>query len=116
MLTLYHYPTCSTCKKAIKFLNEKGIEYKLINLVEKAPSKTALMKLYKTGKYPLKKFFNTCGAVYREMNLKDELANYSEKEAMELLAKNPMLIKRPLLIKDTDLLIGFKIEEWENFL
>jgi len=116
MLTLYHYPNCSTCKKAIKFLNEREVEYKLVNLVEKAPSKTALMKLYKTGKYPLKKFFNTCGTVYKELNLKDELVNYSDKDAIELLAKNPMLFKRPLLIKDTDFLIGFKVEELENFL
>lgn len=116
MYTLYCYSKCTTCKKAIKYLEEKGIKYKSVDLSEKSLSIKELTKFYKSGKYPLKKFFNTSGLVYKNMNLKDKLKEMTEKEALSLLSTEGMLLKRPFLISKDDFIIGFKEEEWDNFI
>lgn len=116
MLTLYQYPKCGTCRKAIKYLKDKEIKFESIDLSKETPCFEKLKKLYKTDKYPLKKFFNTSGLIYRELKLKDKLNEMSDDEAFKLLSKEGMLIKRPLLIKNNDFLIGFKEEEWSEFI
>lgn len=106
------YPKCTTCKKAKKWLEEHNIEFKDRNMVEEKPSYDELKDWYQKSKLPLKKFFNTSGILYREMNLKDKLAHMSEEEQLKLLASNGMLVKRPLLIKTDRVCIGFKETEW----
>ena len=106
------YPKCSTCQKAKKWLDEYNIEYTERHIVEDNPTYDELKKWYVTSGLPLKKFFNTSGLLYKEMNLKDKLSNMSEKEQLELLATNGMLVKRPLIVKGDAVLVGFKETEW----
>ena len=106
------YPKCSTCQKAKKWLDEYNIEYTERHIVEDNPTYDELKKWYVTSGLPLKKFFNTSGLLYKEMNLKDKLSNMSEKEQLELLATNGMLVKRPLVVKGDAVLVGFKETEW----
>ena len=106
------YPKCSTCQKAKKWLDEHNIEYTERHIVEDNPTYDELKKWYVTSGLPLKKFFNTSGLLYKEMNLKDKLSNMSEKEQLELLATNGMLVKRPLIVKGDAVLVGFKETEW----
>ncbi|MDI9489366.1 MAG: arsenate reductase family protein [Bacillota bacterium] len=110
------YPKCSTCKKAKKWLDENKIEYTNRHIVEDNPTYEELKKWYKISGLPLKKFFNTSGILYREMNLKDKLPNMSEVEQLRLLSSNGMLIKRPLIVKDEEILIGFKEDKWAEAL
>ncbi len=108
------YPKCSTCKKAKKWLEENNIEFIDRNIITEAPTVQELTEwIPKSGK-ELKKWFNTSGLKYKELNLKDKLLNMSDKEKIELLASDGMLIKRPLLISDKGICIGFKVEEWEK--
>ena len=109
-----NYPKCSTCKKAKDFLDKNQVDYVGIHIVENNPTKEELEYFYKLSGQPLKKFFNTSGNVYKELGLKDKLADMSEKEQLELLATNGMLVKRPLLVGDDKVLIGFKEIEWQN--
>ena len=106
------YPKCSTCQKAKKWLDEHNIEYTERHIVEDNPTYDELKKWYVTSGLPLKKFFNTSGLLYKEMNLKDKLSNMSEKEQLELLATNGMLVKRPLIVIGDAVLVGFKETEW----
>ena len=106
------YPKCSTCQKAKKWLDEYNIEYTERHIVDDNPTYDELKKWYVTSGLPLKKFFNTSGLLYKEMNLKDKLSNMSEKEQLELLATNGMLVKRPLIVKGDAVLVGFKETEW----
>ena len=106
------YPKCSTCQKAKKWLDEYNIEYTERHIVEDNPTYDELKKWYVTSGLPLKKFFNTSGLLYKEMNLKDKLSNMSEKEQLELLATNGMLVKRPLIVKGDAVLVGFKETKW----
>lgn len=106
------YPKCSTCQQAKKWLDEYNIEYTERHIVEDNPTYDELKKWYVTSGLPLKKFFNTSGLLYKEMNLKDKLSNMSEKEQIELLATNGMLVKRPLIVKGDAVLVGFKETEW----
>ena len=106
------YPKCSTCQEAKKWLDEHNIEYTERHIVEDNPTYDELKKWYVTSGLPLKKFFNTSGLLYKEMNLKDKLSNMSEKEQLELLATNGMLVKRPLIVKGDAVLVGFKETEW----
>lgn len=106
------YPKCSTCQQAKKWLDEYNIEYTERHIVEDNPTYDELEKWYVTSGLPLKKFFNTSGLLYKEMNLKDKLSNMSEKEQLELLATNGMLVKRPLIVKGDAVLVGFKETEW----
>lgn len=115
MNKVYQYPSCSTCRKALKYLNERGVNYTSIHLVEETPSYEELKVLYEKSGLPVKKFFNTSGLKYKELGLKDKLPNLSDDEALKLLASDGMLIKRPILTNDEKILIGFKEEEWNNF-
>lgn len=106
------YPKCSTCKKAKKWLDEHEIVYTDRHIVEENPSYEELKEWYQRSGLPLKKFFNTSGMLYKEMKLKDKLPAMSEEEQLKLLATNGMLIKRPLVVKEDTVLIGFKEAEW----
>ena len=108
------YPGCTTCKKAVKWLDEKGVEYEYRDIKEKNPKKTELKKWIKASGLPVKKFFNTSGQLYREMQLKDKLPEMSEADMIDLLATDGLLVKRPILITDDKVLVGFKEAEWEE--
>lgn len=108
------YPRCSTCQKAKKWLDEQGKEYVERHIVEDNPTYDELKSWYEISGLPLKKFFNTSGLMYKELQLKDKLPTMSEEEMLKLLATNGMLVKRPLLIKDEKVLVGFKEAEWEE--
>lgn len=116
-MKLYHYPKCSTCRKAIKFVEAQSIQAELIDIASQPPSKTELKKMLKIYNGELKRLFNTSGMQYRELNLKESLPTMSEAEAIELLAGNGMLVKRPFLLDgDKTGLLGFKQAEWEEAL
>ena len=108
------YPKCSTCKKARKWLEENGIAFDERDIKEDNPTRKELVKWHKQSGLPLRKFFNTSGMLYRELQLKDKLQNMTEDEMYDLLASDGMLVKRPLLIKDDAVLVGFKQGEWET--
>lgn len=114
MMKIYCYDRCSTCKKALKWLDEKGIEYELIDIKCDNPDKETLEKYYRASGLPLKRFWNTSGIPYREMGLSRKLPEMSEDEQLSLLATNGMLVKRPLLVGDDVVLTGFKESEWEE--
>ena len=106
------YPKCSTCQKAKKWLDEHKVEYTDRHIVDDCPSYAELKEWFQKSGQPLKKFFNTSGLLYKEMNLKEKLPTMSEEEQLKLLATNGMLVKRPLLVDDETVLIGFKETEW----
>lgn len=108
------YPKCSTCKNAKKFLEERKISFVDRNIVTDTPSQEELRLWQQKFKIPIKKFFNTSGLKYKELNLKEKLSNMSDDEKIELLSSNGMLIKRPLLVDDNFILIGFKEDEWSE--
>ncbi len=108
------YPKCTTCKKAKKWLDDHNVEYTDRNIVEENPSYEELKEWYEKSGLPLKKFFNTCGMLYKEMKLKDKLSTMSEEEQLKLLASNGMLIKRPLLVGDDFIRLGFKEAEYSE--
>lgn len=108
------YPRCSTCKKARKWLEEHNIEFNERDIAEENPNFDELQAWYKQSGLPLKKFFNTSGLVYKEMKLKDKLPSMSEEEQLKLLATNGMLVKRPMVISENQVLVGFKEAEWEQ--
>ncbi|MBM4760764.1 arsenate reductase family protein [Bacillus sp. B15-48] len=112
--TFYWYPKCGTCRKAKKWLDDKGIQYNEIHIVDNPPSKSELEQLYKNSGLELKKFFNTSGQKYRELGLKDKVKTASEAELLELLASDGMLIKRPLLTDGDKVTVGFKEEDFEK--
>ena len=107
------YPKCSTCRKAKAWLDAHQINYTDRQIVEDNPSAAELAAWHHMSGLPLKKFFNTSGILYKEMNLKDKLPNMNEAEQYDLLASNGMLVKRPLLIDSGKVLVGFKETEWE---
>lgn len=106
------YPKCSTCQKAKKWLSEHKIEFTERHIVDANPTYDELKEWYKKSGLPLKKFFNTSGLLYKEMQLKDKLPKMNEEEQLKLLATNGMLVKRPLVVKDDTVLVGFKEAEW----
>lgn len=108
------YPACSTCQKAKKWLTENKIEFTNRLIVEDNPTVEELKAWIPRSGLPVKKFFNTSGMVYKELNLKDKLPGMSEDEQIELLATNGKLVKRPLVVTDSFVLVGFKLEEWEK--
>jgi len=108
------YPKCSTCQKAKKWLDENKIEYVDRNIVTETPTKDELKKWIPKSGLDVRKFFNTSGMKYRELNIKEKIKDMSEDEIYELLASDGMLIKRPLFISDTLILKGFKEKEWEQ--
>lgn len=110
------YPRCSTCKKAQKWLDEKGIGYTFRDIKEENPSYDELKTWYKKSGLDIKRFFNTSGQLYKSMSLKDKLPAMSEEEKLRLLSTDGMLVKRPILVSDETVLVGFKEQEWANTL
>ena len=106
------YPKCSTCKKAKKWLDENQLDYETRDIVTENPTAKELKEWIALSGLPTKRFFNTSGMIYRDMNLKDKLGDMSEDEQIELLATNGMLVKRPLIIGDKVALPGFKEALW----
>ena len=108
------YPKCSTCQKAKKWLDSNGIKYDSRHIKDDNPTFEELKAWYEKSELQLKRFFNTSGALYREMGLKDKLADMSEEEQYALLATDGMLVKRPILAGENFVLTGFKEKEWEE--
>ena len=106
------YPKCSTCRRAKKYLEDKGIEFQDRHIVEENPTEEELTEWIRMSGLPAKRFFNTSGMKYRELGLKDRLPDMSEEEQIRLLAGDGMLVKRPLLIDGDRILVGFKEKEW----
>ena len=108
------YPKCSTCKKAKKWLEDNSVEFTDRHIKDENPTAEELSEWHKKSGLPLKKFFNTSGVLYKELKLKDKLPEMSESEQLELLSTDGMLVKRPLIIGDDFVLVGFKEAEWEK--
>ena len=106
------YPKCSTCAKARKWLEENGIAFEERDIKEEKPTRKELVKWHKASGLPLRKFFNTSGMLYRELQLKDKLPDMTDDEMLDLLATDGMLVKRPLLAGDDFVLTGFREAEW----
>lgn len=115
-ITIIEYPKCTTCKRAVKFLKDKNVEFIDRNIVEENPTKEELLNWMNMSGLEIKKFFNTSGKLYKEMNLKDKVKDMNKEEAAELLSTNGMLVKRPILIQDDKILIGFKEDLYNEFL
>ena len=116
MFTFVCYPKCTTCQKAQKWLEENGVAYTLRHIKEDNPSYEELAAWYGQSGLPLKKFFNTSGLLYKSLALKDKLPTMSEEEMLRLLATDGMLVKRPILIGDGVVLVGFKEADWAKLL
>ncbi|MCR4605679.1 MAG: arsenate reductase family protein [Eubacterium sp.] len=114
MLTVYCYEKCSTCKKALKWLEDRRIDFDQKDIKTEHPDEKTLRQIWKKSGLPLKRFFNTSGMIYREMELSKSLPDMSEDEQIELLASDGMLVKRPLVIGDDYVLVGFKETEWAD--
>lgn len=114
MMLVLVYRKCSTCVKALKWLEVNNIEFEERPIVEQNPTYEELKAWYQLSGMPLKKFFNTSGLLYKEMQLKDKLMQMSEDEQLQLLATNGMLVKRPLVVGDDFVLTGFKESEWNE--
>ena len=108
------YRKCSTCIKALKWLDANGVTYEERPIIEENPTYEELKEWYQKSGLPLKKFFNTSGLLYKEMQLKDKLPGMSEEEQLKLLATNVKLVKRPLVVGDDFVLTGFKEAEWNE--
>ena len=113
-LLFVEYPKCTTCKRAKAFLDDKGAEYTDRHIKEENPTFDELKEWYDKSGLDLKRFFNTSGILYREMDLKDELDDMSDDEKLKLLSSDGMLVKRPLLIGNDFVLVGFKENQWEE--
>ncbi|MET3292664.1 UNVERIFIED_CONTAM: arsenate reductase [Brevibacillus sp. OAP136] len=111
-LRFYGYDKCGTCSKAKKWLEQAGTSYESIPIVDRPPSKDELRDMWKKSGLDLRKFFNTSGQFYKEMNLKDKLPTMTEEEMLELLASNGKLIKRPLATDQQTVTVGFKEDEY----
>lgn len=116
MKTFVCYPKCTTCQKVQKWLEQQGIEVRVRNIKEETPSVEELRLWWSKSGLPLKKFFNTSGLQYRALELKDKLPGMEEEEQLTLLASDGMLVKRPILIDENRVLVGFKEAEWSKLL
>jgi arsenate reductase len=114
MLKIYCCIKCTTCKKALKWLDDNGIEYVLSDIKTDHPDEASLRRYHKLSGLPLKRFFNTSGIQYREMELSKKLPDMTEDEQFALLATDGMLVKRPMVIGEGFVLVGFKEEEWKG--
>ena len=114
MVTVYCYSRCTTCLKALQWLDKNGIAYELIDIRANHSDEETLRKYYAMSGLPLKRFFNTSGIPYREMELSRKLPDMTEDEQLSLLATDGMLVKRPLLVGDSFILTGFREEEWKE--
>ena len=110
------YPKCSTCQKAKRWLQENNIKFEDRNIVEQVPTAQELERWIKQSNKEIKSWFNTSGLKYRELNLKEKLQTISDEEKIKLLSSDGMLIKRPILVIDNKVLVGFKPDEWKNTL
>lgn len=108
------YPKCATCQKAKQWLDEHGVTYDFREIKENNPTESELREWHARSSLPLKRFFNTCGLQYKALNLKDRLPDMSEDEQFALLASDGMLVRRPLLITDDRVLVGFKEGEYQQ--
>lgn len=108
------YPKCTTCKRAKNWLDDNNMKYTLRDIANDNPTYDELKGWYEKSGLPLKKFFNTSGMLYKEMQLKDKLVSMSEDEQLKLLATNGMLVKRPIVVKGDVVLVGFKEEQWKE--
>lgn len=115
-MIILHYSKCTTCKKAIKYLKDNNFKFKERDIVKDNPKQEELKKWIRQSGIDIKKFFNTSGMKYREMNLKERLKQLTDEEKINILSKDGMLIKRPLLITEDKILVGFKEKEWEELL
>ena len=116
MIKIYCYDRCSTCKKALSWLDNKDIKYEKIDIKNNNPDEKTLRELHKKSGLPLKKFFNTSGILYREQQISEKLSSMTEDEQLKLLSTDGMLVKRPLLICDNGVIPGFKEESWRKVL
>ena len=114
MIKFICYPKCTTCQKAKKWLDDNKIEYELRDIKLDPPTLDELTKWHEISGLPLKKFFNTSGILYRSLELKDKLPSMTDEEMLSLLSTDGMLVKRPLLIGEDIVLVGFKADEWEK--
>ena len=114
MLEFIEYPKCSTCKKAKNELDQLGLDYQDVHIVEETPSEEVILNWLETSGFEVKQFFNTSGMLYKEMHLKEKLADMSEEEQLQLLSTNGMLVKRPLVVNGDQILVGFKEADWED--
>ena len=108
------YPSCTTCKKAKAWLQSKGLEFTARHIKEQNPTAEELSAWQEQSGLELKKFFNTSGMIYRDLGLKDKLPGMSRQEQLELLASDGMLVKRPLLVVEERVLVGFRQAEWDE--
>ena len=113
-LTLYWYPKCGTCRKAKKWLDDHELSYDEIHIADSPPSRMVLEEMYQSSGLDIKKFFNTSGQRYRDLGLKDRINQASDKELLDLLASDGMLIKRPLVKSDQKVTVGFNEEVFEK--
>lgn len=116
MTKVYCYSRCSNCKKALTWLDSNGYKYDLIDIKTQNPDEKTLRSLHKKSGLPLKKFFNTSGILYREMELSKKLPSMSEDQQFALLASDGMMVKRPLLVTDSAVIPGFKEDLWKEVL
>ncbi|WP_028515509.1 arsenate reductase family protein [Ruminococcus flavefaciens] len=115
-MKFFCYPKCTTCQKAKKWLDDKGVSYELRDIMENNPSEAELREWHKNSGLPLKKFFNTSGLLYKSMELKNKLPDMTDDEQIKLLATDGMLVKRPILVDGKKVLVGFKEKEYEELL
>lgn len=116
MVTVYCYPNCSTCKKAIDYLNQNNVVFEYHNIKEDIPTYELLSECFKNNDYDIKRYFNTSGLVYKDLNMKEKFDTYTTDDLLKLLSTNGMLIKRPFLIKDGKVALGFKEKEFNQLL
>lgn len=114
MITFVCYPRCTTCQKAQRWLDENRIPYEFRDIKTVNPQMEELAAWHQASGLPLKKFFNTSGTLYQSMDLKNKLPGMSEEDMLRLLSTNGMLVKRPLVVGDEFVLVGFKESEWES--
>jgi len=114
VLRFYSYKKCSTCVKALKFLEKKGVSVQVLDITETPPNKRELNSMLKSYDGDIKKLFNTSGVQYRELMIKDKIAKMTKDQAIDLLSKNGKLVKRPFLLSPKVNLIGFKEEDWKK--
>ena len=113
-MLLIHYPKCTTCQKAKKWLDDNGISYTERHIKEENPTLDELKEWYAKSGLPLRRFFNTSGLVYKSLQLKDKLPAMGEEEQLRLLASDGMLVKRPIVVDGNTVLVGFRSDEWEK--
>ena len=116
MIKVYCYSKCTTCKKTLKWLEDNKVEHTVIDIKGDHPDEKTLRELHKKSGLPLRKFFNTSGQLYREMELSKKLPDMSEDEMYKILASDGMLVKRPLLVAETAVIPGFKEDAWKEAL